>query len=205
MFYKPLSEPAELTLYKYLASRTSLSSKDRQNYLNLAKGYEGEKQFANMLENLTGNWLAMHDLLLECSNSQFQNDFILIAQNKVYLFEVKNFEGDYYIEDDNWYATSTEVKDPLLQLKRSTSLLRRLLQGLGSNLSVEAYIVFVNPEFTLYQAPRNQPIIFPTQLNRFLKKLELTPSNLTKHHTILAEKLVARHLNKSPYEQELTY
>ncbi|MCH1625245.1 nuclease-related domain-containing protein [Fredinandcohnia quinoae] len=205
MFYKLLCEPADLSLLKSLNSRMNLPLKEKQNFLNLKKGYEGEQLFASMLENQSGNWIVLHDLLLECSNNQFQIDFLLLSQKTVYLFEVKTFEGDYYIENDNWYIASTEIKDPLLQLKRSKSLLRRLLQELGSTLVVEAYLVFVNPEFTLYQAPRNQSIIFPTQLNRFLQKLKLIPCTLNQKHTALAEKLVERRLHKSQYERVLTY
>ena len=42
------------------------------------------------------------------------------------IFEVKNFEGDYYIEKDQWYSASSkiEIVNPLSQLERSRSLLQ---------------------------------------------------------------------------------
>ena len=58
---------------------------------------------------------------------------------------------------------------------------------------MEAHLVFINPEFALYQTPLDQPIILPNQLNRFMKKLNKTTSKLTSKHTQLAEKLISLH------------
>ncbi|MEH7124725.1 hypothetical protein V7127_15985 [Bacillus sp. JJ1773] len=85
------------------------------------------------------------------------------------------------------------------QLKRSRLLLRSLLKNHGINLPIEGYVIFVNPEFTLYQAPLNTSIILPTQLNRFLKKLNETPSKLHNQHKKLADLLISLHQAKSPY------
>ncbi|WP_442874236.1 hypothetical protein [Cytobacillus sp. NCCP-133] len=76
------------------------------------------------------------------------------------------------IEQDRSYtATINEVKNPLLQLQRSESLLRRLLQELGYKSPLKAFIIFINPEFHLYQATKNLPAIFPAQINRFMDKI----------------------------------
>jgi hypothetical protein len=96
---------------------------------------------------------------------------LIFTGEKIYLFNVKNHEGDYYIKDGKWYSPNNiEVIDPLNQLIRSESLLKKLLQELGYNIPIASYLLFINPEFHLYGAPKNQPIIYPTQLNRFSKK-----------------------------------
>lgn len=87
------------------------------------------------------------------------------------------------------------------QLNRSESLLRQLFEKLGINFHIEGFLVFVNPEFYLYHAPIDQHIIFPTQINRFISKLNSIPSKLnTKHHN-LTDKLLEICLEKSPYSQ----
>jgi hypothetical protein len=162
----------------------NLSTKEKQYYINLEKGYEGEKKFEKLLENQLRDFLILSDLLLEKNNTVFQIDSTLIFQKKIHLFEVKNYEGDFYIEKDIWYSRSgTEINNPLEQLKRSESLFRRLLQDLRLTLPVEAHLIFINPEFTLYQAPMNLPIILPTQLNHFIKKINMTSSKLNGSHT----------------------
>lgn len=80
-------------------------------------------------------------------------------------------------------------------------MLRQLLQKLGYNFPIEAQVVFINPAFTLYQAPSNQPIIFPTQLTRLLNKLNTTPSALNERHKKLADHLVSLHLKVSPHSR----
>ncbi len=84
-------------------------------------------------------------------------------------------------------------------MSRCESLLRRSLQDFGINISIESNIIFINPEFTLFQAPLNLPIILPTQLNRFMKKLNMVTSKLNEKHIKLAEHLVSEHKNESIY------
>jgi hypothetical protein len=177
-----------------------LSDKVKQHYFNLKKGFEGEKLFDSLTEKLQCECLILNDLLLSQSNTLFQIDTLIITQESIYFFELKNFEGDHYYESGRFYrAPNNEISNPLTQLDRSESLLRRLLQSLGFSISIDASVVFINPEFTLYQTPLNKPFIFPTQINRFLKKMNVTPSKLTRKHKILADKLISLHITDSPF------
>ena len=206
MLIKSCYEPVELKVLRCLNTRMNLSVNEKQYYINLDKGYEGERNFEILLEKHPSESLILNDLLLEKNNTVFQIDTMLISQKNIYLFEVKNYEGDFYIDKDMWYSTSgIEIKNPLHQLKRSESLLRRLLQDFGSTFSIEAYLIFINPEFTLYQVPLNLPIIFPSQLNRFMKKLNMTSSKLNGKHSKLAEQLVSAHINESPFTRLPNY
>ncbi|MBS4195886.1 nuclease-related domain-containing protein [Lederbergia citri] len=204
MFLKPLLKSKELIVYRILNSRMNLTSKDMSQYLTLQKGYEGEKDFNSLLEKLPITFLILNDLLLEKNNTFFQIDTLQIYQNTIYLFEVKNYEGDFYVEEDRWYsvATGKEIQNPLTQLSRCSSLFRRYLQDIGiSNLSVKELLIFINPEFTLLQAPRNKPIILPTQLNRFISDLNSIPSQLSDFHYKLAAKINSDHVVENPYKQ----
>lgn len=205
MFLKPCTESSELQTIRYLHPRIELSTKDKQYYFNLEKGYEGEQQFASWLEEkLTGEWIALCDLLLEVNRTVFQIDLLLITQKVVYPFEVKNYEGDFHVENGVWYTSSgDEIKNPLLQLERSDSLLRRLLHL--TNVSIKPHLVFVNPEFALFQAPLNTPILLPTQLNRFMKILNQKTTKLHEKHSRLAEQLLSEHIIKSPFSRIPTY
>ena len=73
-----------------------------------------------------------------------------------------------------------KLANPLVQLSRSESLFRRLLHHYGFNITIDASVVFINSEFTLYQTPLNQPLIFPTQLNRYIKRFNTTSSKINK-------------------------
>jgi hypothetical protein len=206
MIYKERSESTELLLLRYLNLRMSLPGNDLNHYLYLEKGFLGEKKFDKMLEILSNEWLILNDLLLEFNNTYFQIDTLLISQDTFYIIDIKNSEGDHYIDGDLWYKTpENEIKNPLEQLKRCESLFRRYLQKLGFTPKIESYLVFVNPDFYLYQASINLPTIFPCQINRFLEKLNKKPVKQLDRHLKLAEHLVASHIKESPFTKVPEY
>ncbi|MGG3467362.1 nuclease-related domain-containing protein [Neobacillus pocheonensis] len=202
MIKKPLTKTAELIILGILNTRMVLSKEDKQVYLRLKKGYEGEVKFNSLTEKLGCECLILNGLLLEFNGSKFQIDSLIITQPRIYMNEVKNFEGEYYYEKEKFYSLNgTERKDPLIQLKRSSSHLRQLLQNLGLYMPIEPWVVHINPEFTLYEAPRTEPIILPTKVNSYLRKLNTTPSKLNGKHEKLADKLISLHIDESPYSR----
>ena len=72
---------------------------------------------------------------------------------------------------------------------------------IGSTLSLESYLIFINPQFMLYHAPINSSIIFPTQLDRFMKKLNLSSSIINGSHNILSDKLISQHKTDCPFSR----
>lgn len=176
MLYKARTKSKELLIMEFLDARMDLSNKDKQYYYSLKKGYEGEVLFDVLTEKLQCECFILNDLLLNINNTTVQIDTLIITSGKIYLFEVKNYEGDYYYESDKLFKiTKSEIINPLYQLSRSSYLLHQLLLNLGFNFQIDASVVFINPNFTLYQAPLDKPFIFPTQLNQCLDKLNTTP------------------------------
>ncbi|WP_400247051.1 hypothetical protein AB3U99_09300 [Niallia sp. JL1B1071] len=49
------------------------------------------------------------------------------------------------------------------------------------------------------------PCIYPSQLNRYVKSLEKNRTQAKKQHTALAEKLIALHMDESPYQRIPSY
>ncbi|GIN57719.1 nuclease-related domain-containing protein [Lederbergia ruris] len=200
---KPLP-PKELAIFQSLLPRMELSPQEKQHYENLKKGYEGELAFYSLLQQ-TGlkDQLILYDLLLQANQTEFQIDSLLMQRKKIFMFEIKNYEGDFYFQQDQWYVATTrkEIRNPLLQLKRSEFLLRQLLQNWGHDVSIESYIIFINPEFTLYHAPLNQPMIFPTQLKRFIEKLTTSTTAVTQKQIKMAEQFVKNHQDQSIFER----
>jgi hypothetical protein len=206
MPFKARTVPGELIILRILNKRMDLTEDEKKYYLYQEKGYEGEVQFDLLTEKVQSECFTLNDLLLKVNNTTFQLDTTIIFQKTIYLFEVKNYEGDYCFRHGRFETLAEkEIQNPLYQLKRSTSLLRQLLQKHGYNITIEGYVVFINPRFTLYQAPLNEPIIYPTQLEALLKKLNTQPSTLYNQHKKLAEKLVSLHQTKSKYSQVPTY
>src|SRR5690625_3561318 len=204
LFHGEPQVPPELQLFTFLNTRKILSPKEEQTYHYLQKGYIGERNFFNFLnENLPENKLLLNSLRLRSDNSEFQLDSLLFWQNSIYLFEVKNFEGDFFVQGKNWYVATTgkEINNPLIQLARSESLLRQLIHQLGFNFTVKSNVVFINPEFALFQAPLNLPIILPAQMNRFFKKVNRISFTETKTHRKLATQLIESQIETLFYDR----
>jgi hypothetical protein len=201
MLLKGRLESNELMKMRYLNTRMELTEKEKIQFSNLEKGYEGEVKFDQLAQSLQEERYIINDLLFEVNNSYFQIDTVIISQGVIHLLDVKNFHGDCYFKSDKLYSVTTnqEYKNPLDQLNRSSTLFRKLLQILKQDYLVEASVIFINPEFTLYQAPMDQPIILPTQVNRFLNKMNRTPSKLNAGHKKLAQNLISLHQSKNPY------
>lgn len=202
MMAEPRQESEKLLLFRSLNSRMTLTSKDMSTYINLEKGFEGEKRFDVMLEEkVPGDFLILPDLLYDDKGSKFQIDTFLISRFRNYLFEIKNSEGDYYYEKGKWYHNSgEEISDPLSQLQRTQRLLSRQLKEHGYNIPLEAFVIFVNPEFNLLQAPRDSPIILPAQLNRFLKSLNIGSYKLNQQQRQLSANMLSWRTHISPYQ-----
>lgn len=165
MSFKSRSESDEIKILRFLNLRMELDEKDKKRFRNLVKGFEGEVMFDALTEKLQSPSLILNDLLLEANNSKFQLDSLIIFQEKINLFEVKNYEGDFYFEGDRFYALpKKEYKNPHLQLQRSESLLRQLLETLGYRIPIEAYVVFINPSL---------PVIKPHLMNRLSIQISL--------------------------------
>ncbi|MBS4209348.1 NERD domain-containing protein [Bacillus sp. FJAT-50079] len=185
----------------------NFSMKEKKYYLNLEKGYQGEVKFAQLTRKLECEGYILHDLCLEYNHSLFQIDTLIISQKTIFPIEVKNYDGDYVYESREFrsHPSNQEIMNPLDQLKRSQTLLRSLLKSHGIHFQIESYVAFVNPEFTLYQAPVHAPIIFPSQLNVFMKKLNELPLKLDDQHKKLANLLISLHQKESPYARLPSY
>ncbi|GHH98562.1 nuclease-related domain-containing protein [Neobacillus kokaensis] len=189
---RPISN--ELVILRLLNARMELSEHDKWNYARLEKGFDGELKFDQLTDVLVNNGIVIKGLLLEVNDIEFQIDTTIIFQGIIYLFDVKNYENDYYYENGKLYSKNGNiVTDPLLQLERCESLFLRLLKDLGFDIRVVCRLVFINPEFTLMQAPRDSPIVYPSQVKRLMKQLNEFPSKLTKRHEDLARKLISLH------------
>ncbi len=206
MILKERTKPEELQLLQALQPRMELEEKDAQNLRTLEKGYEGEVQFDHWFKGYQVESIIINDLLLEVNGTLFQIDSFVITQDRLHLFEVKNLEGDYYLDGDKFKtAAGKEIKNPLHQLSRAESLLKQLLKELGFYIPLDPHLVFINPELALLQAPLKSPIILPNQMNRFMKNMNRVSSKLNTKHTKLAEALLSLHIKKSPYSRVSSY
>lgn len=203
LIVKSKKKSGELLILDSLNKRMELSEKYKSRFYTLQKGYEGEVLFESYIAKQQANFLVLSDLFLVFNSKHFQIDSIIITDDKIYLFEVKNLEGDYYydLSTDRFSSATKEIVNPLSQLVRTEMLLRQSLQMYKIHLPIDYYVVFVNPEFMLYNAPPNKLFIFPTQLNRYLKQLSRKATSQPNMNSHVAEKLLSLHTSDSTFWQ----
>jgi hypothetical protein len=98
-----------------------------------------------------------------------------------------------------------EIINPLYQLSRAESLLRQLLLHIGCKTPIESHVVFIHPAFSLYHAPLDQPIIFPTQIYSHLKFISNQAEHQSPPDKRLARKLVELSKSESIYQRVPAY
>lgn len=78
-----------------------------------------------------------------------------------------------------------EIENPILQRNRATSLFRMFLQSKGIQSPLKSYIIFIHPQCTIYQTPLNQQIIFHSNIQSFLTKLNENQYSSKKSQSIV--------------------
>lgn len=208
MILKERPIPEELQITRSIKGRMDLAEEVYAQLTNLEKGDAGELYWDSLTTGglNPSSYLILNDLLLTNSGGQiFQIDSLLLRK-KFTIFEVKNYDGEYFVENDRWYTLSkTEIQNPLIQLQRTETAFRRLLKDLNIHIPVETYVVFVNPEFTLFNAPLHPSILLPSMLKRFLQKMKQETYELNNKDLTIAEKIIPCHMEKSPYTRLPAY
>ncbi len=119
-------------------------------------GKEGELQAKKILKHyLNENDLLLNNLNISIHGRNTELDYVVINNNGVFIFEVKNFSGKLVGNEDDQYWNKykisrgnkeyiKEVRNPIKQLKREIYLLKEYLKYYGVDLWIEGYVLFVN-------------------------------------------------------------
>ncbi|MGY0401625.1 nuclease-related domain-containing protein [Carnobacterium jeotgali] len=188
-----------------LDKRMVLPDDEIQHLLNMQKGFEGEVLFDSLLEkNLDLDALILNDLLFTEKGSTFQVDSMILTGDKILLFEVKNYEGNFQFNSHHFLTFSgKEIGNPLNKLDETSIKMRQLLCKWNISFPFESTLIFVNPTFTLYNTPTVSPIIFPTQIRDHFSRMSRHKLPLSKKHYHLADKLINEHQSESAFQRKL--
>ncbi|UJF15599.1 NERD domain-containing protein [Jeotgalibaca sp. MA1X17-3] len=206
MNLKERALPEELFVLQILEQRMSLSSPLKHRLYTLQVGYDGEIIFDKWLLAMEWDSIVIHDLRIKQNFSEVQIDTLVITNKKIFIFEIKNFIGEYYWESQTLFKKpNKQVKNPLHQLERSKLLIRQLVNEWQCDYSVEASLIFVHPQFTLFNASLEAPIILRSQIEERLHAFKRLSSGITLENKIFAEKLVQMHLSTNSFSQLPNY
>lgn len=201
MLIKKREKPPELLRFEALRGRMAFSAGQQREYLNLSLGYAGECLHDQIAESMASHVIQLNDLLLESGGRTCQIDTLFICAGKVFILEIKNWQGSFEIMDDTFAELSA---CPLAQLKRSKQIVTHLLQGMGVRAEIEERLIFMNPNMTVYGLERNMPLLFAHQLPEYYQNV-CRLGRWTAADKHLAEKLLQQHMSVNRFTKEVAY
>ena len=203
MFNTPAKTSVHHTL-EMLQGRRLFTVEEQKSLKRYQQGYQGELQFARMLEEkLFPPQAVLYNLHLESDGSEAQFDCLYLARHNIYHFEVKNYQGNYCNSKDRWFhlPTKKELRTPLHQLTRANLFLQNFLLQYHISIPVKSYVICIHPHFHLYQSEINEPIIFRAQLPQFLREIQ-NASVMSQHEwQNIYNLIIQAHRSVSKYEQ----
>ena len=171
MFIKKRTRPVTLRVMESLFYRMDLSKEGKKYYYNQISGHEGECELDSHTIKFSNRYPVLNDLNLEHRKNEFQIDALVIKDNTLHLYEVKNFKGDFFYENGKLRShANSHVANPTGQSDRAESLLYNLVRELGYQYDVKENIVFIHPNFFMYNAPSDKNYLFLSQIESHLNQ-----------------------------------
>jgi len=170
MIVKPRNKPIYIKKLEALLRRLPQDHPKREfisnNLTKRVTGYKGEKELDYPLSFLSDEeYMIFHDLRLYDGSHYFQIDSLIVSQHFILILEVKNIQGTLRFDPDfnqliRIYDGKEEAfSDPLLQVERQTSQLKKWLKiHKFSQLPIESLVVISTPR-TIIQTLSNNPQI----------------------------------------------
>lgn len=194
MLIKPRKKSISHLILESLYYRKILSFQDKKRYENQVKGFNGEQQFDHFINHSQQQGFVVNDLFLSSKETNYQFDSILILNKQVNIYEVKNYTGAYRYEDGTLFSKAGySLQDPIGQVNRKKSYLHNRLLSEGYSHKMNAYVVFINPDFYIYRLPPTDSILFAGQLERHFNEVTRSTQPTDAQDKNLTQSLVNQH------------
>lgn len=163
---------------KYLfevKGRITLDDFDEAQFKRLYSGYLGEKQFYERIKNCGGTKL--WDLRLDYQG-EVQYDFLIIQDDYLFHFDIKNFSGHYAFINNNFVSEQNYViKDPISQFNGAHIKLKQFCMKHNLDYKILSYVVFINPDFVVTGFNGHSHILFHKDVDRIVNALVKPPND----------------------------
>ncbi|MFC3900321.1 nuclease-related domain-containing protein [Aliicoccus persicus] len=165
----------ELLYYRALSKRVDLSKNQQLKLKRLESGYEGECTYDEVYESIISHLPVFRDVYLEIEGSHVQCDALIVHDNGYLLHEIKNYNGEFHYNGNQWLLRGNEVsEDPIIQLERTRKKFIKLKYSNNVQFNIDGKVVFTHIDFSLelIDTPSTDKIILRNQLKRHLSSLK---------------------------------
>lgn len=194
-----------LLLLESLAIRMASNEQLEKYLMREGKGHTGERQLLNELKKLNTEHMILSDLYFETHSGQkFQIDHLLVIGNVLFIYEVKNYEGEWNYGNELFTkGTNFSCPNPLIQLTRTKNCFKQFLQDLSlANCEVKAAVVFINSHFTLFNVPVGKPLLLPTQIHHHIQTMDQFPP-ITDSLRVVVQELLRNKAKAEPFRKNI--
>ena len=139
-------------------------------------GFSGEVIFDTLLEPFVLKQNIQHipnfTFHLGSEKKEVQIDNIVVAGDCLFIFEIKNYQFDLHMSEDNQLAfdNGDSYKQLSSQMNYEYDGLRQLMRGYPYDFKILPYAVFINPFQTIYGLRPGSNILVHSNVRKFLSQ-----------------------------------
>ncbi|WP_323704589.1 nuclease-related domain-containing protein [Mammaliicoccus sp. Dog046] len=196
-----MKEKEYISYLKSLEGRHPLTNEQRKDLTSISIGREGEEYFQSVLNNI-----GVENMLRDFefgSRNHIQADFIVTSSNKVFVFEIKHYNNEWYFDGD--YIKNTfgmKYQSPVLQIQRIRNELQEIFYKTEINRVIEPIIIFTNPHFSLIgNRPREIQVLLPHELDKLFKIIH--PNQSIEDQAVIRTIQQFENIHSKYYQKEI--
>ncbi len=159
-----------------LRKRLGLEGDEQKQLEKYELGFKGEVVFDGLLEPYVLKKNVYHipnfTFHMGTEKKEIQIDNIVVAGDCLYIFEVKNYQFDLHMGEDNQLAfdNGESYKQLSSQMNYEYEGLRQLMRGYRYEFKIYPYAVFINPYQTIYGLRKDSNILVHSNVRKFLSQ-----------------------------------
>lgn len=204
------TNPNLLDMYREMNLREALDSDKQSELYRLERGASGEKKVIEYLvefgldhwEVLTNLWLYEYGL--------FEIDCLLLTETDIYLFEIKNYNGDFkYVNSQCYFSDDVISHNPISQTQRCKVNLQNILSAADMQVPVHGNLVFTgeHADIDIHDYIEDLNVLTINQLRKLIysiannEQIKLDTSKRKLNRTKIL-RIIERAKRKSPYQPQ---
>lgn len=192
---KEAMQPTELDFYQ-AAERRLLLRKDEEFYKlrRLIAGEAGEKVVGDYFKQYgNAHWLGIPNLWMDYFGP-FECDFLLFTRYKIYVFEIKNYKGEFVYKDGLVRINDVQKNfNPIHQTRRNYRNVQEIINEIHPNIQVEGAIIFTGMNNAVFMESEVSDIkIIPRSylkwyIDQIIKEEQVNRRQIMNQEAILAQ------------------
>ena len=203
-------QPTQLDIFREMNARQGLDADKLKDLYRLKRGAAGEKMVLDYLDEFgQENWQIRTNLWLY-EYGLFEIDLLLLTQTEVYIFEIKNYNGNFkYVDSQCYFSDDVISQNPISQTQRAKVNLQNILNAGGMRVDVKGVLLFTgkHSDIDIQDSVNGIDILTINQFRKLIYSISADEKrNLNNGASVLYRQKILRIIDsaerKSPYQAQ---